>query len=391
MKMSESISTAVFESFQKENMDPALALIDIKLSKFEKRKQVAARLLGYNAYEAIEFDELNYDYIPKPGELLVGRHPESPENIAVWTRNGAIIVNQSGAYVSMFGLHGKPLSSVTGQMLLDAERNPLGKIPFKPSHVELGFSGIKKFRIGLERMKSRQIEFDWVLGNGMVVPFHIEAFTMMLEKPSGKKESAIESFTVSNGSEFENSDDDSFTYETTMNVERKGKEDPNELRLSHAYWELKRWCGRDDWRDESGLVTESMDCLEIAYAFLSAQSTTKSKREIGHDLKSCIERWAGRYVSVDDVELAMKLHPNIVGSMRSCNLSKKLVMPSWDRLKDIPSAFTQRYRFKIENYHLDLFKFAETSEGLEPFDKASFVNSQPNRPEVWAPSPVITG
>lgn len=57
MKPFPDLSIAQFKQFQTENMDPALALIGDGLKKEGLRNQFCARLLGYRAYEAIDFGE----------------------------------------------------------------------------------------------------------------------------------------------------------------------------------------------------------------------------------------------------------------------------------------------------------------------------------------------
>lgn len=54
MKLVPIVTPAFFEQFSCENVDPALAVLDISLKKkIEKRKQVAARMLGFSCYEAV--------------------------------------------------------------------------------------------------------------------------------------------------------------------------------------------------------------------------------------------------------------------------------------------------------------------------------------------------
>lgn len=56
MKIFDKVSANVFAQFQTENMDPALALIGDGIKKEGLRNQVASRLLGFRAFEAITFD-----------------------------------------------------------------------------------------------------------------------------------------------------------------------------------------------------------------------------------------------------------------------------------------------------------------------------------------------
>lgn len=93
---------------------------------------------------------------------------------------------------------------------------------------------------------------------------------------------------------------------------------------------------------------EHDDCIRLAYEWLDAQNVreTQSKKTI--DLKHLIERWAGRYVSQADVEIAARLHPRIKGTYPNFNLSDRLVLPSDRRLEGIGQAMTQDQRDKLD-------------------------------------------
>jgi hypothetical protein len=97
---------------------------------------------------------------------------------------------------------------------------------------------------------------------------------------------------------------------------------------------------------------EHDDCIRIAYEWLDAQKKTKNPRNVPNALKHLIERWAGRYVSQSDVEIAAHLHPKITGSYPNYNISSRLTEPSVDRLKNIAQAFTQgqRERHRVSDY-----------------------------------------
>ncbi len=86
------------------------------------------------------------------------------------------------------------------------------------------------------------------------------------------------------------------------------------------------------------------DCIRIAYEWLDAQKKTKKPTKISHALKHIIEKWAERYVSKSDVEVAARMHPDIHGIYPYFNISARLTKPSTDRLKDIPEAFTHFYK-----------------------------------------------
>jgi hypothetical protein len=87
---------------------------------------------------------------------------------------------------------------------------------------------------------------------------------------------------------------------------------------------------------------EHYDCVLIAYEWLDAQKKTKKPRNVPHELKYLIERWAGRYVSQSDVEIAAYLHPSITGNYPFYNISSRLTEPSTNRLKNIGEALTQQ-------------------------------------------------
>jgi hypothetical protein len=93
---------------------------------------------------------------------------------------------------------------------------------------------------------------------------------------------------------------------------------------------------------------EHNDCIRLAYEWLDAQKTVKATRKRGLDLKHIIERWAGRYVSQSDVEVASVLHKHISGIYPNFNLSARLVKPNERRLAGISEAHTQQY-FEKEN------------------------------------------
>jgi hypothetical protein len=85
-------------------------------------------------------------------------------------------------------------------------------------------------------------------------------------------------------------------------------------------------------------VHEHDDCIRIAYEWLDAQRKLRNPRwPRHHALKHHIERWAGRYVSQNDVEVAAELHPEIRGIYPSYNIGA-LIWPSESRLAGIGEA-----------------------------------------------------
>ncbi len=90
---------------------------------------------------------------------------------------------------------------------------------------------------------------------------------------------------------------------------------------------------------------EHPDCIRLAYEWLDAQRTVKTSSKRYLPLKHIIEKWAGRYVSQSDVEVAAILHPNISGKYPNFNISRRLTLPNDRRLDGIGEALSQeRYR-----------------------------------------------
>lgn len=92
------------------------------------------------------------------------------------------------------------------------------------------------------------------------------------------------------------------------------------------------------------VLHEHNDCVRIAYEWLDAQNVRKTASKQFRPLKHIIEKWAGRYVSQSDVEVAASMHPRIRGKYPDFNLSTRLVLPSDRRLDGIGEAKTQGYR-----------------------------------------------
>jgi hypothetical protein len=86
------------------------------------------------------------------------------------------------------------------------------------------------------------------------------------------------------------------------------------------------------------------DCIRIAYEWLDAQKKTKLPRKSHRALKHLIERWAGRYVSQSDVEVAAHMHPAITGVYPSFNISSRLTEPSLSRLEGMLEPSTHHYQ-----------------------------------------------
>jgi hypothetical protein len=96
------------------------------------------------------------------------------------------------------------------------------------------------------------------------------------------------------------------------------------------------------------VLHEHDDCVRLAYEWLDAQKTIASRRRRYRPLKHIIEKWAGRYISQSDVEVAAYLHPRISGVYPEFNLSARLTLPSDRRLQGIGEALTQDYRDRLD-------------------------------------------
>ncbi len=92
---------------------------------------------------------------------------------------------------------------------------------------------------------------------------------------------------------------------------------------------------------------EHNDCIRIAYEWIDAQTKTKHPQETVW--KPHIEYWGKRYVSASDIDVAAYMHPDIKlkkvhprdGSSPYIllNISKRIIVPSINRLKNIGESF----------------------------------------------------
>jgi len=96
------------------------------------------------------------------------------------------------------------------------------------------------------------------------------------------------------------------------------------------------------------VLHEHDDCIRIAYEWLDAQNVRSTPSKASRPLKHIIEKWAGRYISTSDVEIAASMHPRIRGKYPNFNLSARLVLPSDKRLAGIGEALTQGYRDRLD-------------------------------------------
>lgn len=102
------------------------------------------------------------------------------------------------------------------------------------------------------------------------------------------------------------------------------------------------------YEHRADIFHEHDDCIRMAYEWLDAQNVRATPSGKSRPLKHIIEKWAGRYVSQSDVEVAAAMHPRIRGKYPDFNLSARLVLPSDKRLEAIEEALTQGYRDRLD-------------------------------------------
>ncbi|NQD77766.1 hypothetical protein [Pseudomonas sp. CM27] len=89
---------------------------------------------------------------------------------------------------------------------------------------------------------------------------------------------------------------------------------------------------------------EHPDCIRFAYEWLDAQTKIKGLQKRPFAIKHLVERWAGRYVSQSDVEVAATLHPEIRGTYPAFNISARLVNPSRARIAHLGETGKHHYK-----------------------------------------------
>lgn len=370
MKVFNALTRTIFDQFQQENMDNALSMIGSPLTKKEKRKQFAARLLGYNAYEAIQFDEPLLDYTPLRGELIVARHPSIQGKVVFLIAGIALVICEN--YGSLWSIKGGnrdlTIRKIT-QGDLDNESNLFEKgalqNPFESDYIDLGFDGAKLFDVGLMRMGRRRLEFDWVSRNGLVYPLVLKAETNLLERPtfrSIKLETTMSLELYAHSSSIQKSSGECRS-EYSVDIHQPSDNVTDEMIL----WELKNKTFSAPWSRARDLIAEHFDCIKIAYAFLDAQKKTKNRTPISGlgttSLRKMISQWSGCYLSDEDVDLAIKMHPSLKGDRTSCNISRQLVFPCYSRLEGLESAGKQHLSgFKPRADKITLRQFAHKEE-----------------------------
>ena len=86
---------------------------------------------------------------------------------------------------------------------------------------------------------------------------------------------------------------------------------------------------------------EHNDCIRLAYEWLDAQNVRKHISQQPRSLKQFVEKWAGRYVSDADVQIAASLNLRIRRRRGDFNVASRLILPSDQRLTHIGEAFAQ--------------------------------------------------
>lgn len=147
MDIFSTITRADFEKFQKENMDPALALVGDGIKKQGLRSQVAARLLGFRAFEAIRFDDKTaVSMLPKMDaqqrdEFFLARRTSLYDDIHSYMRN------RLPRYKTNFKLVEEYLNSIGAGECLDIayHQHPDFQLPKEEDCVHgLSFEAIKE-------------------------------------------------------------------------------------------------------------------------------------------------------------------------------------------------------------------------------------------------------
>jgi hypothetical protein len=101
-----------------------------------------------------------------------------------------------------------------------------------------------------------------------------------------------------------------------------------------------------------GVHHEHRDCVRLAYEWLDAQlKLAEPSRRNTYPLAHIISHWAGRSVSVADVEVAAELNPEITGRYPHFNIAARLTMPHHRRLVGIGQARTQDHNDGCERYY----------------------------------------
>lgn len=96
-------------------------------------------------------------------------------------------------------------------------------------------------------------------------------------------------------------------------------------------------------------ITTESPAVQIAYQWLDAQKRTVNAN--GYVEKHRLERFAGLYISKDDVIRALEL----AGLKSDCyprsNISKRVIKPLFSRIAHIPEARTMAYQISEHDYY----------------------------------------
>jgi hypothetical protein len=90
------------------------------------------------------------------------------------------------------------------------------------------------------------------------------------------------------------------------------------------------------------------DCVRIAYQFLDAQKKIKNPTVSRVPIKSAMKDWSGFYVSGSAIDLAISLHPELVGDHLCLNIPRsQWVIPDRARLAGVMQAGATGYTFNV--------------------------------------------
>lgn len=387
MKLFNILSRSMFDVFSKSNMDPALHLLGINLTAYEKRKQVAARLLGYNAFEAITFSDTSdaSTHKPRGHEMVVGMSPEIPHLlIIVMQQHSFYVSGTSGEYFIIKGaglnfktaLFSAALHYESGRSKL-VESCGYFETNFEPSLFETTWSGPQIFSY-INRTSPQKIQIDWVMRNGLLQTVIVEHSVSFTDKKPTPNECELSSqltlrvesshFTTEDANEYR-SPQVVFTKETTG----QHKHITDEMCLWYLHQEENLKLIYYNWRRASRVVMESFDCIRIAYEFIDAQRASGKKRKFS-SIKNHVEKWAGRYISAADFDIAIQFHPEFHGENGFYNIELPLVMPDLNRLREIREAFSHKYEF--DPSLLNQFELMEQNGKNIPFDSEAFLTQR---------------
>lgn len=256
MKFTNSITPDQFKNFQTENMDAGLSVIGVDLSKFEKRKQVAARLLGYNSYESINFENDEYHKKADIGEMLVARHHLLAYHIVFVTNCCVTVLDQRSGETYFIEQDGLSISDITSDLIKSAYSFECD-LPFEPNYIELDFSGVKTYNIGIHRIDPLYLNFDWHMHNELIGSFKIKVETTFEEKPNSNLTSYKINKTIISGSDC-NSPTEEFL---DAKFHKKTKVSNKGITEEMVLWKIhKTKADMDPWDYAIHTTAEKLEC-----------------------------------------------------------------------------------------------------------------------------------